>query len=95
MIRYVLQSLFYCCSIENRKKKIMMMISPKYNQVARGIRLMPVHEGIWGERGLEVKLEIILVRRALVSSTHRPLFTQKNNFRSSPNGRLRGLRAGL
>jgi hypothetical protein len=35
-------------STENRKKKIMTMVIPKYDQVARGIKLMPVHEDMRG-----------------------------------------------
>jgi len=46
MIKYVLQSLFYCWGTEIRKKKIVTMVSLKYNQMARGIRLMSVHDDI-------------------------------------------------
>jgi len=58
---------------------------------------MFLHEGIWEEEEggrLEVKLRIILklgtVGRQLVSSTHLPLSTQRNSFRSPLNGRLGG-----
>jgi hypothetical protein len=68
------------------------MVSPKYSQVATGIKFMPVHEGIWG--AVEVKLRIILklvtVWRPLVSSTHLPLSTRRNNSRSPLNGRRLG-----
>ena len=51
MTRYALQSLFGRWNAENRKKKIMTIINPKYDQVERGIKLMPVHAGIWGGGG--------------------------------------------